>query len=104
MTLFQKAWRFALMLAIGGVGALLFRVLNFPAPWLTGSMIAVSIAALAKGPLFLPVSIRQVVFVLLGVSMGSGVTPETASNILRWPASLTILAVTVIAMTAASGA
>jgi membrane AbrB-like protein len=104
MTAFQQAWRIALTLAVGLAGALLLRVLNFPAPWLTGSMVAVSILALARRPLFLPSAIRQGVFLLLGVSMGSGVTPETAAGVLHWPASLVILAVTVTVMTAASAA
>jgi uncharacterized protein len=102
MTGFQYAWRVALTLAVGALGALAFRALDFPAPWLTGSMLVVSVGALAGGPLFLPTGLRQGVFLLLGVSMGSGMTPDTAAGVLHWPASLVILAVTVTAMTAAS--
>lgn len=104
MTVLQQAWRIALTLLIGLAGALVFGAVDFPAPWLTGSMLTVSIAALARAPLLMPVAIRQSVFLLLGVSMGSGITPESAYGVLHWPLSLTILAITVIAMTAASGA
>jgi uncharacterized membrane protein AbrB (regulator of aidB expression) len=82
MTVFQQAWRIALTLTIGLAGALLFGAVDFPAPWLTGSMLTVSIAALAKAPLLMPAAIRQSVFLLLGVSMGSGITPESAAGIL----------------------
>ncbi|HEY7644891.1 MAG TPA: AbrB family transcriptional regulator, partial [Hyphomicrobiales bacterium] len=104
MTVFQQAWRIALTLVIGLAGALVFVAVDFPAPWLTGSMLTVSIAALAKVPLLIPMAIQQSVFLLLGASMGSGITPESAAGVLHWPLSLTILAVTVIAMTSASGA
>ena len=89
----------ALTLAAGTAGGALATVLNLPAGWLVGSMIVS--AALAIGGvrhLFLPDWLRQIIFVLLGVSMGSGFTRETLATMFKWPASLVGLAFAVVAV------
>ena len=66
-----------LTLALGALGGGAFAWLGMPAPWLTGSMVAATAAALAGLPVGLPVPLRNAAFTLLGVSMGSSVTPES---------------------------
>lgn len=89
-------------LAIAAAGAALFFALGLPAPALVGSVVVTSAAALAGIAKPLPRKFRDVVFVLLGASMGSAVTPATIEGVLKWPGSMVALAVAVTAMVAAS--
>ena len=78
-----------LTVAIAAAGGALFAALGLPAPWLTGSMIAVVAAAMADLPVGLPGRLREVAFVLLGISMGA--------RMQSWPGSLALLALSVVA-------
>lgn len=82
-------------IATGGGG--LFALFGWPAAWLMGAMIAIAIAALAGLPVGLPPSLREGAFVLLGISMGSTVTPEGLAQMQSWPGSIVLLAVSVLA-------
>ena len=88
--------------AVAAVGALAFWALGFPAPWLVGAVMTTSAASLAGWITPLPDRLRDVVFVLLGASMGSAVTPDTVTGVLAWPGSMAALGVAVAAMVAAS--
>jgi membrane AbrB-like protein len=92
----------AVTLGVAGAGAVLFRLLGFPAPWLVGAVMATSAAALAGRVQPLPDRLRDIVFVALGATMGSAVTPETLRGMAIWPGSMVALAVAVAAMVAAS--
>jgi membrane AbrB-like protein len=85
-----------LTIAVGTAGGALASLLNLPAGWLVGSMILCSALVIAGVPMLLPDWIRQAIFVLLGVSMGSGFTPETIATMFKWPASMMGLAVAVL--------
>jgi uncharacterized protein len=91
-----------LTIAVGSAGGALAAFLNLPAGWVVGSMIFSAAAVIAGVPLFMPDQIRQTIFVLLGVSMGSGFTRETMASMLKWPASLAGLAVAVFGVVALS--
>lgn len=80
---------------LGTAGGALFAWLGLPAAWLAGSMVAVAAAAIAGLPATLPPRLRDAAFVLLGVSMGSGLTPESVAQMRAWPLSLLLLAVSV---------
>jgi uncharacterized protein len=86
-----------LTLAIAGAGGGLFASLGMPAPWLTGSMVATVVAAAARLPVGLPARLRDLAFLLLGISMGSNATPESVAQMRAWPGSLALLAVSVAA-------
>jgi membrane AbrB-like protein len=60
-------------------------------------MTAVAAAALAGLPVTMPPHLRDAAFVLLGTSMGAGVTPETVEQLRSWPLSLALLAASVTA-------
>jgi membrane AbrB-like protein len=92
----------AATLAVAAAGALAFRALGLPAPWLVGSVIATSAGAVAGKLRPLPDPLRDVVFVLLGVSMGSAVTPTMIASVGLWPGSMVALAFAVAAMIVAS--
>ncbi len=74
-------------LAIGAVGAAVSVLLHFPAAWLTGPLLAVTIAGFAGVELDVPVFLRQVSFIVIGMVMGSGVSPATLEAALQWPLS-----------------
>lgn len=82
-------------LALGTAGGALFAWLGLPAAWLAGAMAAVAAAALAGLPVGMPPGLRDAAFVLLGTSMGAGVTPETVEQLRSWPLSLALLAASV---------
>lgn len=64
-------------------------------------MIAAILAVLFGLKLYVPVFLRTVAFIILGVQIGSSVTMETLATVARWPLSLAMLAVTVAIVTAA---
>jgi membrane AbrB-like protein len=86
-----------LAVLVGASGGTLFALAGLPAPWLAGSMAAVAAAALAGLPLAMPDLFRNAAFVLIGISMGAAVTPETVQQLQAWPLSLALLAVSVAA-------
>lgn len=95
---------FPLTLMVATAGGVLFAVLHLPAPWLVGSIVSVAALALAGADVALPKVLQQATFVVTGVSMGSGVTPESVAGIVKWPASIAGLAVAVVLMIALSAA
>ena len=103
----QSRWatvlgKVALTLALGGAGGWGLAQVGAPAPWLTGSMLAVAAAALSGLPLAMPNWMRTLAFVMLGISIGSSVTPEALGEIQAWPGSVCLLLLGVAATTAAS--
>jgi uncharacterized protein len=91
-----------LTFALGGAGGWLLAWLDAPAPWLTGSMLAVAASALSGLPLGMPNWVRTLAFVMLGISIGSAVTPEALGEIRSWPGSVCLLLLAIGATTAAS--
>lgn len=78
-------------LLIGAIGGAILTFVGMPAGWLSGSMIAVAIAALAGRPMAMPVPLARVIFVLIGISLGGAVTPETLKGVATWPLSVVLL-------------
>jgi membrane AbrB-like protein len=83
-------------LLIGTIGGGLLTLAGIPAGWLSGAMIAVAIAALAGRPMTMPAPLARVVFVLIGISLGGAVTPETLKGVATWPLSVVLLCVGMI--------
>lgn len=86
---------------LGTIGGGCCYLAGFPAAWLSGAMVAVSIAALLKVPTHMPNRIRDGAFVVMGISMGAGVQPEVIARIGEWPVSLFGLALVVVGVTLA---
>ena len=89
-----NSWRASLItFGIAALGAALTFVLSFPAPFLTGPAIAVTLAGLAgirtAAP---PRRVRDAVFVILGLTIGQGVTPDVFEAMRAWPVTLAALA------------
>jgi len=83
--------RLAETLAIGAVGGALFNAAGIPAGFLSGAMICVAAAALAGRPMTMPPPLAKVTFVLIGISLGGAVTPETLKGLSAWPLSVILL-------------
>lgn len=83
-------------LAAGGAGALIAWTAGLPAPFLTGPAVLVTLAGLAGLRLGIPVPVRDASFVLIGLAMGAGVTPEVLDGLTRWPISLSVLIVSLV--------
>ena len=90
------AWTL-LTAAIAAAGAALFAGLGLPAAWLTGAMVATAAPALAGLPVGLPPGLRELAFLLLGISIGSSVTPESLAAMRTWPGSVALLVASIAA-------
>lgn len=87
---------FFLTAIIGGLGALVAFMLGLPAPFLCGPALAVTAAGLAGLRLSVPKSLRNATFVVVGISMGTSVTPDVIDAAKTWPLSFLAVLVTVV--------
>ena len=78
-------------LLTAAAGALMFQLLGLPGGLVSGSMLAVAVAALAGRPVRVPLPLARVCFVLIGMLLGAVVTPETLHGIASWPLSVALL-------------
>jgi uncharacterized protein len=91
--------RFAETIAFASAGAAVLGLAGLPAGWLSGAIIGVSAAALSGRHVFVPPQVGRVVYIILGISLGSSVTPETVATMVTWPLSMLALTVTMVAVT-----
>src|SRR5258708_8661098 len=87
--------RFAETMMYGGVGAAALGLAGLPAGYLSGSIVGVSAAALSGRPVFVPTLVGRIVYVILGLSLGSSVTPHTVPTMVTWPLSMIALALAI---------
>ena len=80
-------------LLIATVGGVVFLLIGFPGGLVTGSMLAVAVAALMGRPMRIPMSLARVCFVIIGILLGAVVTPTTLRGIAAWPLSVALLAI-----------
>ena len=99
---FTSVPKLALTLMVGVLGGLALYLVGFPAAWLTGSAVAVAILAISGHAVMVPQRLQQLAFLLIGVSMGGGMSPDTLERISEWPASIVLLVVLIMAATLAS--
>jgi hypothetical protein len=78
-------------LAIAAVGGAALGLLGVPAGWLSGSILAVAGAALGGRPMLIPTLLMRAIFVLIGISLGAVVTPETLHGMATYPLSIAVL-------------
>jgi membrane AbrB-like protein len=91
--------RVAETLAFAAAGGLTLGLLGMPAGFLSGSILAVAGASLAGRPMLITTPLMRVLLVLIGISLGSVVTPETLHGMATYPLSIAIL---IVAMTCIS--
>jgi len=90
----------AATLLVAAAGASLATLLAIPASWLSGAMVAVTAASFGRLDTRLPVPLVEFSFLLIGIALGAGLTPELLRSLGAWPFSLAVLLLTVIAVTA----
>lgn len=88
------AWRTMVWLgtlALGGLGGAVFSLLRLPLPWMLGALLFTMAGALAGLRLGLPLGLRGVMLVVLGVMTGSAFTPGVLSHAGRWAVSILVM-------------
>lgn len=88
---FRISFDYSLTLALGAGGAFLAYWLQVPAPYLVGPAAVVTLAGLSGVRAAVPGRLRDVAFMAVGLSMGSGVTPEVLAATRQWPVSFLAL-------------
>jgi membrane AbrB-like protein len=83
-------------LVAAAAGAAIAWVLRFPAPALTGPALLVTALAVFGVRLKIPDVLRKACFVVIGLSMGTGVSPEVYDSLRLWPLSFVSLTVSVL--------
>jgi uncharacterized protein len=83
-------------LVVGTAGGVGLGLTGVPGGYLSGSILLVACAALAGRPMLIPVPLMRVLFVLLGTSLGTVVTPETLHGMAAYPLSIAVLLVAMI--------
>jgi membrane AbrB-like protein len=96
--------RLAETLLIALAGGVAFTLLRFPAGLMSGAMLAVAIAGVIGRPVQVPHPVARACFVLIGILLGSVVTPEMLRGMANWPLSIAILVIAALCMIAATAA
>ena len=94
--------RTAETLLIGTIGGTVFTLAGFPAGLVAGSLLAVAAAALVGRPMMVPRELSWVISVLVGISLGAVVTPETLKGLAAFPLSISVLLISTICMVLAT--
>lgn len=92
--------RMILTLVLGGIGGILFHELKMPLPWMIGALVFTVVASLSGAPLVRPKRLRLYMVPALGVMLGAGFTPEAIRHATEWIASLSMLLVYALGVTA----
>ncbi|MDD1497360.1 AbrB family transcriptional regulator [Agrobacterium sp. CNPSo 3708] len=90
--------RLALTVFIGSLGALFGVLAGLPAPFLCGPALAVTGASLLGLTLSVPKNLRSATFVIVGVSMGTNITPNVFEAARAWPLSFVAVLLTVVVL------
>jgi membrane AbrB-like protein len=80
-------------------GGAVLGLAGLPAGWLSGAIVGVSAAALSGRHPYVPPQLGRIVYVILGISLGSSVTPETVATMVTWPLSMLALAIAMLCVT-----
>jgi uncharacterized protein len=91
-------------LAVGALGGLLFQALGLPLPWMLGPLVANLVVSARGLDVRVPEGLREALLGVLGLVLGSQVTPELAYRVVDWPLSMALLLAGVAASTAAAAA
>ncbi len=89
-------------LSAAAAGGAILTWLGFPAGLVTGSLLGVATAALCGRPVHIPAPLSRTISVLVGISLGAVVTPETLKGLATFPLSVAILAISTMAMMVAT--
>lgn len=88
-TVFEVAETLSIALA----GGVTFAWLGLPAGLVSGSVLAVATAALLGRPMRMPLELARVCYIIVGILLGTVVTPDTLRGVTTWPVSIALLIV-----------
>lgn len=80
-----------LSLGIGSAGGYMFYRWHMPLPWMLGSMIFVSTAALMGAPVRRYMPLRNIMIIVLGILVGSFFTAEVFKQLVAWSGAALIM-------------
>ena len=92
----RKNYKVLFTLLVGMAGALIASSASLPAPSLIGAAIAVTIASVFGYASDIPHFLRNIAFIIIGISLGSGLTKQAFSQAVHWPVSLAVLGLSVL--------
>ncbi len=99
----KHEWRRAAeTLSIAALGGIALNWFGFPAGLVTGSLLGVATAALCGRPVHIPVPLARVISVVVGISLGAVVSPETLKGLVAFPLSVLVLAISTLCMITAT--
>lgn len=87
---------------VAGLGGLAFQWLGVPGAWLSGSAVAAALWGLTGRGVTLPRALADAAMLISGAAMGAAVTPAAIAAVGRYPGSLILLVIGVLAMSSAS--
>ncbi|WP_457091643.1 AbrB family transcriptional regulator [Microvirga sp. P5_D2] len=87
---------------VAGLGGLAFHSLGLPAAWLSGAAITGILWGLTPWAVSMPRALVDIAMLISGSAMGAAVTPEAIAAIGRYPGSLILLVIGVVAISGAS--
>lgn len=86
--------------AAGGFAASLFAI---PGAWLMGGALAVAIAAIAGVKVMMPNWLRDIGFMLTGLSMGANVARDSLQLIVQWPVTMAAMVLELLIIISTTG-
>jgi len=89
---------------VAALGGLVFHWLGVPAAWLSGSAIAATLWGLTGWAVPLPKALADAAMLTSGAAMGAAVTPAAIDAMSRYPGSLILLIIGIVAISATSSA
>ncbi|MCZ4344534.1 AbrB family transcriptional regulator [Devosia neptuniae] len=102
-TTLKAIWPVLLTLLISVAGGGVATLVGMPAGWLMGGALAVAVAAVAGLPMVMPDRLRDLSFLLIGMSMGASVAPDSLSLMASWPLSIAALAIELVLIVSLTG-
>jgi uncharacterized protein len=84
-------WRTVIALGLGGLTGWIAVMIGLPLPWMLGPMVGVAIAALAGAPIRGPGLLRPIVVPVIGVMLGSSITPDILQALGKWSVTVAFL-------------
>ena len=99
----QKLYPVLLTLALSATGGGIATLLGLPASWMVGGVVAVTAGSIAGLPIQMPDRLRDAAFLLIGMSMGASVAPDSLRLIASWPVTIAALALELVLIIALTG-
>ncbi|HCR97347.1 MULTISPECIES: AbrB family transcriptional regulator [Halomonas] len=91
-------------LIVGAIGGTIFQLTGLPLAWMLGPLVANLLVSSRGVNVVVPERLRNVFLAVMGLVLGSQVTPELAQRVVDWPISAVLLLAGISASTVAASA